>query len=85
MDKTLITAFVFVVLGFTPVAWVERLIGFGYFGPIAWSAILSMVGVLFGLIALLRSIDLKDPTLRNAALVALVLGLGRLFIAPMFA
>lgn len=82
LDRSLVAAYVFVAIGFTPVSWYTRLLGYGYFGPIAWPAILAMVGVLFGVIALLRSLDLEDATLRNAAIVALILGLLRLFIFP---
>lgn len=84
-DKPLLAGVVFVLLGYSPISFWARIMGYGYFGPLAWPAILAMIGVLFGVIALLRSLDLEDKKLRNAALVVLVLGLGRLFIAPMLA
>lgn len=82
-DKPLLAGVFFVLLGYSPVAFWARIMGYGYFGPLAWPAILAMVGVLFGVIALLRSLDLEDQKLRNAAIVVLLLGLVRLFIAPM--
>lgn len=84
-DPTLLTSAAFILLGFTPVSWWAALVGYGYFGPIAWPAILAMVGVLFAVIALLRSVDLHDQRLRTMALVLLGLGLVRLFLAPLLA
>lgn len=82
-DRSLIVGAVLVLVGFSPVSFWARLLGYGYFGPLAWPAIFAMVGVLFGVIALLRSLDLEDQKLRNASLVVLILGLARLFIVPM--
>lgn len=84
LDPTVITAWVFVMLGFTPSILWRTVLGFDYFGPIEVSAILTMVGVLFGFIAVLRSIDLRDLRLRWAGGVALALGMIRLFLAPFF-
>ncbi|MGB1587083.1 MAG: hypothetical protein ACPHID_08590 [Thermoplasmatota archaeon] len=83
IDKSLLAGAALVLIGFTPVDFWAGIIGYGYFGPLAWPAIFAMVGVLFGVIALLRSLDLEDRTLRNASILVLVLGLLRLFIAPM--
>lgn len=83
-DPTLVTAWVFAVLGYTPISWVERAFGIAYFGPLAWPAIVAMVGVLFGVIALLRSLDLDDRRLRAWAAGALALGLVRVLLFPFF-
>lgn len=83
VDPTVVTAWVFALLGYTPIVWYERLIGYGHFGPLAWPAILAMVGVLFAVIAILRSIDLKDATLRNWAIGAFAVAMLRLFVGPM--
>lgn len=84
VDPTIVTAAVFVVIGFTPWKWWESLIGFGYFGPVEVPAILAMVGVLFGFIAFLRAIDLGDTRLRAYAAAALAVGFVRLFLMPLF-
>ncbi len=84
VDPTLVTAWIFVLIGFTPTGIWLRVLGFDRFGPLEVSAILAMVGVLFGFIALLRAIDLADVRLRAMAIGALVLGLGRLFLLPLF-
>lgn len=84
-DPTVVTAWAFTLLGFIPTGTWAGAFGYGYFGPIAWPAILAMVGVLFAVIALLRSIDLEDLRLRKLALAALVIGMLRLFLAPLLA
>jgi hypothetical protein len=84
LDRPLVAAIIFVALGFMPNSWVEAALTYAYFGPVAWTAILCMVGVLFAVIALLRSLDLEDQKLRNAAIVLLLIGLARLFILPAF-
>ncbi len=77
-------AIAFVVLGFTPVAWAARVMGYGYFGPIAWPAILAMVGVLFAVIAFLRAVDTGIKPARNQAVAVAAVGLVRLFVLPLF-
>lgn len=84
IDPTLLTAAIFVLLGFTPVAWSQAVLGFGYFGPLEVPAILAMVGVLFAFIAVLRAVDTEDVPLRTQALIAAAAGLLRLFIVPFF-
>lgn len=82
VDPTLVTAAVFIVVGYTPVAWWEAALRTGHFGPLQIPAIVAMVGILFAFIALLRSIDLQDRRLRMWAGIALALGLVRLFLFP---
>lgn len=84
VDPTVVVGWVLVLLGFTPTSLWERILGFGYFGPIEVSAIITMVGVLFAFIAVLRSIDLGDMRLRLFGGIALGLGLVRLFLMPWF-
>lgn len=83
IDPTVVTAWIFILLGFTPNVLWRKLLGFDYFGPLEVSAILTMVGVLFAFIAVLRSVDLGDLRLRWAGGVALALGLIRLFLLPL--
>ncbi len=82
IDRTLIVAWIGVIVGYTPWQWWRSGIGFGYFGPIEVPAILAMVGVLFAFIALLRAVDLKDTRQRTAAVAAMAVGLLRLFLLP---
>lgn len=84
IDPTLVTAWLFALLGYTPYTWWERILGFGFFGPIQVPAILAMVGVLFGFIAVLRALDLRDSRLRLLGGTATALGLVRLFLLPFF-
>ncbi len=84
IDKTLVTAWVCIVVGYTPWTLWRSLLGFGYFGPIQVPAIIAMVGVLFAVIAVLRAVDLHDKRLRTMGLVAGTLGLVRLFLLPLF-
>lgn len=79
----LVTSIVFVVLGFTPDAFFDATVGYSHFGPLAWSAILAMVGVLFAVIAFLRAVDLDDRRLRAWATAAFVVGMFRVFIVPL--
>lgn len=84
VDKTLVTAWICVLIGFTPWTVWRQVLGFGYFGPIQVPAIIAMVGVLFAVIAVLRALDLQDVRLRNLGLLAGVLGMVRLFLLPFF-
>ncbi len=84
VDPTLVTGWIFVLIGYTPYRLWENILGFGYFGPIEVPAILAMVGVLFAFIALLRSVDLQEHKARNLAAAAMLVGFVRLFLLPWF-
>lgn len=84
VDPTLVTAWLFALLGYTPYTWWAALLGRGFFGPIEIPAILAMVGVLFGFISVLRGMDLEDRPLRKWGVAATALALVRLFLVPFF-
>jgi len=84
IDPTLLTAGVFVLLGFTPDAFFDATVGYSHFGPLAWSAILAMVGVLFAVIAVLRSVDTGDAGMRAWAVGVGAVGLLRVFVLAWF-
>lgn len=81
-DKVPYIALGFALAGFLPPSLFERLIGFGYFGPLAVPAILAMVGVLFAVIGVLRAVDWKDQRALRWSVAAGVVALGRLFLVP---
>ena len=53
-DAVSITAIVFAVLGLTPRAVFGSALGVEAFGPVSFPAIFAIVGVLFGLLAIIR-------------------------------
>jgi hypothetical protein len=83
-DPALVAAALFVALGWTPTAVWMALLGVAYFGPLHYSAILAIVGVLAAAIAVLRSLDTGDLRLRRYALAIGGIGMGRLFVLPFF-
>lgn len=81
-DPTLITAAIFIAVGYTPASWWARLVGVSHFGPLELPAVLAMVGVLFAFITGLRGLDLQDRTRMRWAVILGALGMVRLFLLP---
>lgn len=81
-DPVMITAVVFALLGLLP----TRLFRTGvdlHLGPLEVPAIFAIVGVLFGVLGLLRGIELEDRFIQIVSSTAGVVGLIRLFIYPL--
>lgn len=81
-DPVMITAVVFALLGLLP----TRLFRTGvdlHLGPLEVPAIFAIVGVLFGVLGLLRGIELEDRFIQVVSSAAGVVGLVRLFIYPL--
>lgn len=80
MDRAAITSIIFALLGLFP----RSVIGGGHiFGPLDLTALFSIVGVLFGIIAILRGIEAGDALAKKIGTVSTLLGLFRLLIYPM--
>lgn len=83
VDAVSTVSLVFAVLGLMPSTWL-KIGGVHAFGPVAFTAILSIVGVLFGFLAVFRHGELKDQRALIIGSVGAGLGLVRLFIYPFF-
>lgn len=77
------TSIVFAVLGLTPRAAFGSTLGVEALGPIAFPALFAIVGVLFGLLAIIRHGELQHPLALRVGIIGLSLGLLRLFIYPL--
>lgn len=80
IDKAAFTAWFFSAIGLFP----RSAIGGGHiFGPLDLTALFSVVGVMFGIIAILRGIELNDGQAKFLGMSSTFLGLFRLLIYPM--
>lgn len=77
------TSIVFALLGLVPSQWIG-IGGFHAFGPIAFTAIFAIVGVMFGFLAVFRHGELQDKRALAVGITGAALGLLRLFIYPFF-
>lgn len=82
-DPVSITSIVFAALGLTPRAVFGSALGVEAFGPVAFPAIFAIVGVLFGLLTLVRHGELQNPAALKLGIAGLLIGLLRLFIYPL--
>lgn len=83
VDPVSTTSIVFAVLGLIPSDWIG-IGGVHAFGPIAFTAIFAIVGVLFGFLAVFRHGELKDLIALRVGIAGAALGVVRLFIYPFF-
>ncbi len=82
MDPVSTTAIVFALLGMIPSQWIG-IGGVHAFGPIAFTAIFAIVGVLFGLLSIIRHGELQKRIALQLGIAAVALGALRLFIYPL--
>ncbi len=83
VDPVSTVAIVFAVPGLMPTGWI-RLGNFEGFGPIPFPVLLSIVGMLFGLLTLIRHGELQNPLALRIGIAAVVLGFVRIFLYPLF-
>ncbi len=83
-DKIPFIALGFSLAGFLPLGLFAAVLGFGKFGPLEVPAIISMVGMLFAVIGILRAVDWKDAKALRVSTLAGVLSFVRLFLMPFF-
>lgn len=83
-DGVSITAIVFAVLGLTPRAVFGSTLGVEAFGPVAFPVIFAIVGIMFGLLTIIRHGELQNPLALKLGVVALAIGLTRVFLYPLF-
>lgn len=81
LDPVSTVAIVFAVPGLMPTGWI-RLGGFEGFGPIPFPVLLSIVGMLFGLLALIRHGELQNVLALRIGIAAVALGFVRIFLYP---
>ncbi len=82
-DPVSIVSIVFAVLGLTPRAVFGSALGVEAFGPIAFPAIFAIVGVMFGLLTLIRHGELQNLLALRLGIAGLSIGLIRLFLYPL--
>lgn len=82
LDAVSTTSIIFAVIGLIPSKWIG-IGGFHAFGPLAFTAIFAIVGVLFGLLAIIRHGELQNKRAFQIGIAATALGLLRLFIYPL--
>lgn len=78
------TSILFGLLGLIPSAAFLVTFGAEAFGPIEFPAILAIVGVLFGFLAVFRHGELQDVMALRVGIAGAALGLVRLFLYPLF-
>ena len=84
-DRLAFVAAGFALLGLLPKSFFKSAFTAHALGPLAFSAILAIVGVLFGFLVLFRYGELQHRPSRDLAIAAIAIGLARLLIAPMLA
>ncbi len=83
MDWPIKVAVPFVALGWVPVSWLYSWPNAGHFGPLALPAVAAMVGLLFAVIGLLRSVDTGDRRMRTWSIVVGLVAFARIFLQPL--
>ncbi len=82
-DPVSTVSIIFAILGLTPRAVFGSTLGVEALGPIAFPAIFAIVGVLFGLLTIIRHGELQNQTALKVGIAGLAIGLTRLFVYPL--